>query len=167
MIVTTNETRTDQLGGLELFAGVSRETLELVAARCIELDVPAGRELCREGEQAREFVVVLEGHAQVMIKGYEIAYLGPASCFGEMALIDGRKRAATVTAATQLRALVFDADDFHFLLRELPSFAQRILTMVVGRLRLANSQLSERAGAMNRSPSQWSPPTRSANLPTQ
>ena len=153
MTMTSNATRTTRLAELELFAGADREELELVAARCVEVDVPKGRELFREGEQAREFVVVLDGYAVVTADGREIAYLGAGSCFGEMALIDGRRRNATATAASSLQALLFDAEDFHFLLRELPSFSLRILGTMVGRLRLANSQLSERADTTHRSPS--------------
>lgn len=164
MTVTMQPTKTDRLAGIELFSGSDPSELERVAQRCVELQVTAGRELCREGERAREFVVILEGEALVTIGGRETAHLGRGSCFGEMALIDGRKRTATVTARTAMRVLVFDGDDFRSLLEEFPTFSYRILSLVVGRLRLANSQLSERAGSINRSPSQWSIPARSANL---
>ena len=164
MTMTMHPTKTDRLAGIELFTGANQADLECVAERCVELQVSAGRELCREGERAREFVVILEGEALVTIGGRETAHLGRGSCFGEMALIDGRKRTATVTARTAMRVLVFGGDDFRALLEEFPSFSFRILTLVVGRLRLANSQLSERAGFVNRSPSQWSIPARSANV---
>lgn len=164
MTMTTHPSKTDRLAGIELFAGAAQADLDRVAERCAELDVAPGRELCREGERAREFVVILEGEAMVTIGGRDTAHLGRGSCFGEMALIDGRKRTATVVACTPMRVLIFDGDDFRTLLEEFPSFSFRILSLVVGRLRLANSQLSERDGSINRSPSQWSTPTRSANL---
>jgi CRP/FNR family cyclic AMP-dependent transcriptional regulator len=147
--------RTDaqRLGELELFAGAGRDLLATLAERSVVLDVGKGRELVSEGSEAREFVVILDGHAAVSVAGTPIAYLGAGSCFGEMSLIDGRRRTATVTAASPMQVIVFSREDFLALLAQEPSFCIRILTMVVGRLRLANSQLAERAEAGPGSPS--------------
>ena len=169
MTMTMQSTKLNRLAEVELFSGATQADLDRIAGRCVELQVSAGRELCREGERAREFVVILDGEALVTIDGRQTAYLGQGSCFGEMALIDGHKRTATVTARSAMRVLVFDGDDFRALLEELPGFSARILSLVVGRLRLANSQLSqlsERAGSIHRSPSPWSVPARSDNPST-
>jgi CRP/FNR family transcriptional regulator, cyclic AMP receptor protein len=124
-----------------------------VAERSVALDVAKGRELVIEGSEAREFVVILDGHAAVSVAGVPIAYLGAGSCFGEMSLIDGRRRTATVTAASPMQVIVFSREDFLVLLMQEPAFCMRILAMVVGRLRLANSQLAERADAGTGPPS--------------
>ena len=58
-----------------------------------------------EGSEAREFLVILDGHAAVSVGGVPIAYLGSGSCFGERSLIDGRRRTATVTAAAPMRMI--------------------------------------------------------------
>jgi CRP-like cAMP-binding protein len=150
-----------RLAELELFAGADRELLAAVADRSVALEVDKGRELVSEGAEAREFVVILDGHAAVSVGGVPIAYLGAGSCFGEMSLIDGRRRTATVTAASPMRVIVFSREDFLVLLREEPSFCVRILAMVVGRLRLANSQLAERADADSGPPSPGSGSARS------
>jgi CRP-like cAMP-binding protein len=148
----TGGTDVRRLSGLDLFTGADRALLEAVAARSVSLEVEKGRELVREGGDAREFVVILDGHASVSIGGVTISYVGPGSCFGEMSLIDGRSRTATVTAASPMVVVVISREDFLVLLQE-PSFCMRILTMVVGRLRLANAQVAERADADPGTPS--------------
>jgi CRP/FNR family transcriptional regulator, cyclic AMP receptor protein len=143
----------DRLAELELFAGADGDLLAAVADRSVGLEVAKGRELISEGSDAREFVVILDGHAAVSVAGVPIAYLGAGSCFGEMSLIDGRRRTATVTAASPMRVVVFSREDFLVLLTQEPSFCMRILTMVVGRLRLANAQLAERTDVEPGAPS--------------
>lgn len=134
-----------RLAGLDLFAGVDAELLTTVAARSVEIEVPKGRELTSAGAEAREFVVILDGYAAVSIAGVTISYLGAGSCFGEMSLIDGRPRTADVVALSPMRLVVFSREDFLFMAEQSPAFCGRLLTVVVGRLRLANAQLAERA----------------------
>jgi CRP-like cAMP-binding protein len=148
----TGDTDVRRLAGLDLFAGADRRLLAAVAGRSVAIEVDKGRELIREGGEAREFVVILDGHAAVSISGVTISYVGAGSCFGEMSVIDGRSRTATVTAASPMRVVVISREDFLVLLQE-PAFCMRILTMVVGRLRLANAQLAERSAADPGSPS--------------
>jgi CRP-like cAMP-binding protein len=137
-------TAVQQLAALDLFVGADRELLTTVAQRSVEIEVPKGRELLSAGTEAREFVVILDGHAAVSIGGVAISYLGAGSCFGEMSLIDGRLRTADVVALAPMRLIVISGEDFRNLLARSPEFCGRILTLVVGRLRLANAQLAER-----------------------
>lgn len=157
------------LAGMELFAGVTAPDLERVARNCVNVQVQAGHELCHEGQQAREFVVILDGEAVVTVDGRPTAHLGAGSCFGEMALVDGHNRTATVSAHTDMDVVVFDGDDFRALLEEVPVFTMRVLGVVIGRLRLANSQLAQLSGrsrSATRSPSQSSGPDRLASRPS-
>ena len=150
---TVDGTDLRRLSELELFAGADREQLGAIARRSMAIEVDEGRELVREGCEAREFVVILDGYAAVTISGVPISYLGAGSCFGEMSLIDGTRRSATVTAASPMRLIVVTREDFLDLLAQEPSFCLRVLRMVVGRLRLADAQLAERAAAGPGSPS--------------
>ena len=140
MSMTSNSIRTNRLAELELFAGADREELELVGARCVEVDVPKGREILREGEQAREFVVVLDGYAVVTAEGREIAYLGAGSCFGEMALIDGSPRSATVRAKTDCEVVPIREKTFLFLVHETPYFAIAVMRTLADRLRRSSER---------------------------
>jgi len=136
-----------QLAALDLFAGADRALLDTLAERCVEIEVPKGRELTSAGAEAREFVVIVDGYAVVSIAGVPISYLGAGSCFGEMSLIDGRARTADVVALSPMRLIVIAREDFLAMLERSPEFCGRVLTVVVGRLRLANAQLAERAEA--------------------
>jgi CRP-like cAMP-binding protein len=158
---TVDRTDVQRLAELELFAGADRDLLAAMADRSMALDLEKGRELVREGSVAREFVVILDGHAVVTIGGVPISYIGAGSCFGEMSLIDGSRRSATVTAASAMRIVVFNRDDFLELLTQQPAFCVRVLTMVVGRLRLADAKLAERAGTGSGTPSPVSVSARS------
>lgn len=135
----------DELAALDLFSGTDRADLAEIAGRGVELDLPAGRFLMRSGSEAREFVVILDGHAEVAIGGRPVSYVGPGSCCGEMSLVDGRRRTADVRALAPMRVFVISRDDFFTLMERSRAFGARMLTVVVGRLRLANAQLAERA----------------------
>ena len=152
-----------QLAALDLFAGADRELLATVAERSVEIEVPKGRELTTAGTEAREFVVILDGYAAVSIAGVPISYLGAGSCFGEMSLIDGRPRTADVVALSPMRLIVISREDFLHLIERSPAFCGRLLTVVVGRLRLANAQLAERAEVGSGPPSPETASARSVN----
>ena len=149
-----------QLAALDLFAGADRALLDTLAERCVEIEVPKGRELTSAGAEAREFVVIVDGYAVVSIAGVPISYLGAGSCFGEMSLIDGRARTADVVALSPMRLIVISREDFLAMLQQSPEFCGRVLTVVVGRLRLANAQLAERAEVGSGPPSPETTSTR-------
>lgn len=146
MVMVGNSTVTAlrELMGLDLFVGTDRSLLADVAARGIELHLPEGHVLMRAGSEAREFVVILDGHAEVVLAGSPLAYLGPGSCCGEMSLVDRHRRTADVRAQVPMRVFVLSREDFFLLLERSPAFVTRVLTTVVGRLRLANVALAVR-----------------------
>ena len=114
------------------------------------LRVAAGRVLCREGEVGREFFVIGEGEAAVTVAGHEVAVLGPDDFFGELALLDGAPRNATVTALTPMEVHVLNRAEFATLLDVSPVVARRILRVVGPRLRSGGGHrpdVRERRGA--------------------
>ena len=124
----------DLLRGIPLFGGCSRSELEAVARVADELALPEGRVLMREGAAGRELVVVVDGKVAVDRGGKRIAVKGPGDFLGELALVTGRPRTATVTAATPLRALVVDGLSFDRLLRDVPTIAVKVMKAVAERL---------------------------------
>ena len=105
-----------------------------LAAQADELDVNAGTSLTREGEHGREFVVIVDGAADVTKKGRRINRLGPGDFLGEIALISGARRTATVTTAAPSRLLVLTDRAFREITREMPSIQTSLLRALSERL---------------------------------
>src|SRR5919202_6525682 len=102
----------DHFAAIPLFAGVSRKGLGAIAAAADEITVRQGRDLVREGEHGRELYVVVDGSVRVTRNGRKVATMGPGDFFGELALISGAPRSATVTAETETPVMVLDPRRF-------------------------------------------------------
>ena len=131
------EAKVRLLAGVDLFGGCSKSELSRVAALVDEIDVPAGKELTREGESGWEFFVIAEGNARATRNGRRIASFGPGSFFGEMALLDQGPRSATVSAETDMQLLVLTSRGFFTLVDDTPSVARKVLAGMAERLRAA------------------------------
>jgi CRP/FNR family cyclic AMP-dependent transcriptional regulator len=130
-----NDAKIDRLRAIPLFAGARPRDLERIARLCTEVEVPAGRTLCREGESGQEFFVLESGTVQVAAGGRQLATLGAGEFFGELALLDAGPRTATVTAETDVTVLVVSRQEFVGLLEEEPLVAVRMLPAIGARLR--------------------------------
>jgi CRP/FNR family cyclic AMP-dependent transcriptional regulator len=117
-----------------LFANCSKRELEEVAGIADELSMPEGKELTREGATGHEFLVLVEGSADVRRKGRKINTLGAGDFLGEIALITGAPRTATVTTTAPSQMLVVTARDFRSLLRHMPSLQIKVLEALASRL---------------------------------
>jgi CRP-like cAMP-binding protein len=138
--------RVELLRSVWLFAGCSNRELDQLATVTAVRDVPAGGQLTREGDRRREFGVLVEGKAEVRRQGELIATIGPGDAVGEMSLLDRKQPVATVTATEPTLVLVMTAANFDMLLRELPSFARNLLTIVSRRLRDVETRYVARKG---------------------
>lgn len=131
----------DHLAAIRLFSSCSRKELAKIAKSTDELQVEAGRVLTDEGKAGHEAFVILEGEATVEIGGREVARLGPGHQFGELALLDGGPRTATVTAATDMTVLVVSQRAFFSLLDEVPGLARKLLTQMATIIRELDARL--------------------------
>ncbi len=129
------DAHTNLLAGIDLFAACERKDLQRVAALTTETAAPAGRVLCREGEVGHEAFVIVDGTATVTVGDRQIDAVGPGEMFGEMALLDGGPRIATVTATSPMRLLVLTRPEFHAVLGEVPYVGWHMLTVLGKRLR--------------------------------
>jgi CRP/FNR family transcriptional regulator, cyclic AMP receptor protein len=134
----------DHLQSFALFQACTRKELERVSSLASPSAVTAGTVLCSQGQYGRETFIVVSGEADVTLDGSVIATLGSGSFFGEMSVLDGDPRVATVTARTPMSLLVFTTSEFHALVKEFPSVARRVMVAMSGRLRLADRALSTR-----------------------
>ena len=117
-----------------LFGGLSKRELDEVAGIADELAMDAGSELTHEGAAGHEFLVLVEGTAEVRRKGRKVNTLGSGDFLGEIALITGVPRTATVTTTAPARMLVITARDFRSLLRRTPSIQLKVLEALASRL---------------------------------
>jgi CRP/FNR family cyclic AMP-dependent transcriptional regulator len=126
--------KVEMIRHVPLFSKLSKAGLNEVASIADEIDLPEGKDLTREGERGREFIVILEGGASVVKKGRQIAQLGEGDFLGEIALVTRQPRTATVTTTSPVRALVITDRDFTHLLRESPQIGQGVLEALAERL---------------------------------
>lgn len=117
-----------------LFSGLGRKELDEIASIADEIDLTQGKELTREGQPGREFMVIIEGDATVRKGGEEVNRLGAGDFFGEIALIRQQPRTATVTAETPIRALVITDRSFRTLLDHSPTIEEKVMSALAARL---------------------------------
>jgi CRP/FNR family cyclic AMP-dependent transcriptional regulator len=117
-----------------LFERCSKRELEAIASLADELDLPAGRNLTKEGAIGHEFVVLVSGAADVRRNGRRINTLRDGDFLGEISLVTGNPRSATVTTTAPSRLLVITASAFRRLMRESPSIQMKVLEAVASRL---------------------------------
>ena len=122
------------LKDVPLFAGCTKKELRELAARTDEIDLREGYVLMREGRPGREFVVLVEGTAEVTKDGKKLADLGAGDWVGEIALLTNVPRTATVTASSPIRVLVITDRAFRRLVETMPSIALKVLASVGDRL---------------------------------
>jgi CRP-like cAMP-binding protein len=117
-----------------LFERCSKSELQQIARLADEVNLPAGRKLTKEGEPGREFVVLVDGRAEVRRKGRRLRELSAGDFLGEIALVAEVPRTATVTTLTPVDILLMTARDFRTLLRDVPSLQPKVIYALAMRL---------------------------------
>ncbi|MGH2375352.1 MAG: Crp/Fnr family transcriptional regulator [bacterium] len=125
-----------------LFKGLSAKQLEMVARLTDELEVPAGERLATAGKTGHELFVIVAGQATATIGRGRVKRLGPGEFFGEMSLVDGGPRSASVEATTPMKLLVVGHREFWSLLNETPQLAGKIMRTLSQRVRDAEAELT-------------------------
>jgi len=123
----------DELGAVRLFSGLSKRELRQLARLVKERQFRPGVDVVKEGTMSGVgFFIVAEGEASVSVDGQEVSRIGPGDHFGELALLSGDARAATVTAITRLRCHVIAFWDFRKFAKEHPDVAWKLLQHLAG-----------------------------------
>jgi CRP/FNR family transcriptional regulator, cyclic AMP receptor protein len=135
--------RIEFLKKVRLFSGCSRQELSKIASLTTETHVPAGTVLAKQGQAGDEFFVIVEGTAVASRNEVELARFGPGSFFGELALLDGGERTATVVVESDARLLVLSRREFQSLHMVAPEVGYKMLTELGARLRKADQLLDE------------------------
>jgi CRP-like cAMP-binding protein len=124
-----------ELADLPLLAGPSAAELGRVSRSMTPVHVEAGAVLTTEGQPGREAMLVVRGQAVVTRGGEEVAVVGPGELIGEIAVLDGGLRSATVVARTPMDLEVLAVRDFLGALAERPDIARRVMALLAGRAR--------------------------------
>jgi CRP/FNR family cyclic AMP-dependent transcriptional regulator len=129
------------LAKIDLFEGLSHDTLSDLIARGTTLTVPPGKHVIEQGAHDAGLQVVLQGSAEVSVNGIERARLELGDYFGEISLIDGLPRSATVVAGPEgLTTFALSSIAFAPVVKENPHVAQALLKALTARIRSLESQ---------------------------
>jgi CRP-like cAMP-binding protein len=131
------------LSSVPLFAQIEHHDLELVAARMKEVHFEPGRVIAKQGDSGVGFHLIVDGEAEVSGEGVPKHTMGAGGYFGEIGLIDGGVRSATVAASSELTTLALVSWDFQPLLDN-PVFAKGLL---MGLCRLVRDYRDSAAGS--------------------
>jgi CRP/FNR family transcriptional regulator, cyclic AMP receptor protein len=132
--VFAKDVKIELLRRVPLFSECSKRQLSQLAAIADEMDFPAGRTLIKEGEVGRECFVIVDGSIELRRRGRRVPLTGDANIFGEMALLTGSPRNATLTTLSPVRALVITDRAFNRLLNDQPGIQRKILASLAARL---------------------------------
>ena len=141
---------TGSLSRVWIFGGLAEDELARLSQLARIKAYKARETIVEKGDPANEFFVLLRGRAKVSTQGTDgadaaINVMGPGEVFGEVAILDGRPRSATVTTLEECEMAVVDKCAFHDLLASSPPIAVKLLAVLAGRIRDLTTRLEDRA----------------------
>ena len=134
-----------QLRDVSLFSNCTNKQLQRVAGLGTQSSVREGRSVTVSGAPGSECFIVLSGRASCRVSGRTVATFGPGDIFGELSLIDGGSRTASVVAEAPMQVLALSRGEFGQLLEVAPSIARAMLGTLAVRLRAADALIAQPA----------------------
>jgi CRP-like cAMP-binding protein len=122
------------LAALPLFGELSSEQLGRIATACEELEIEDGTVLLREGDFGHAVFAIRTGTADVIHDGAVINTLGPGDYFGEIAVMSGGRRSASIVATSPLRLVTIFNREIWRLEREAPEVASVLRSTIAARV---------------------------------
>jgi len=129
------------LAEVPLFSTCSKRDLQKIAKAVDELEIGEEREIVTQGATGHEAFIIVEGTVAVKRNGRRVATLGPGDCFGELALLDGGPRTASVITESPVTLLVLGQREFASVIDEVPGLAHKILVALARRIRELDSKI--------------------------
>jgi CRP-like cAMP-binding protein len=123
----------EALAQIPLFSPLSPEQLRSLAFWVSELSVSQGKHLVEEGDYSYDLFIIQDGTAEVTQDGQQLAELGPGDFFGEMGVLEGTQRNATVVATTPMRLLTLSSWDAKRLKKTAPEVLDALNAAVEAR----------------------------------
>lgn len=142
--------KTQLLKGVDLFSALNDSQIAQIAAMTVEQNYKRGQNILIQSETSETFFLIAQGSVKVLINavgGREVilATLGKGDFFGEMSLIDGEPRSATVRATVKTKLFLIHRDYFVKSLKRQPDLSLALMTEMSRRLRKADQQISSLA----------------------
>jgi CRP/FNR family transcriptional regulator, cyclic AMP receptor protein len=125
----------DVLSMVPMFRGLSRKHLKWLAGYCDVADFMAAYPIVKQGDPGDAFYVVLDGQAKVTQGKKFLNRLLPGDHFGEIAVIDGGPRTATVTSETPMTLLILSRENFRTAMKDDPELAYHMMVELAGMFR--------------------------------
>lgn len=135
MMLAMRDPKTKPLGEVPLFARCSKKELDFVASRTDEVDVPAGRQLARQGQSGDSFYLLLEGESDVEVDGKLRRTLKPGDFFGEISMLDRGPATATIVTRTPARLMVMSHSQFRDAIKSSEPLLTKVMAAMGARLR--------------------------------
>ncbi|MDH5371600.1 MAG: cyclic nucleotide-binding domain-containing protein [Acidimicrobiia bacterium] len=127
--------RIDTLRQIPLFSALSQKDLNEVAKRADEVAVLKGTVIAEQGERGSQCFVIVRGAVSVRRNNRKISVYGQGEVLGEMSLLDGKPRTASLRVEEDAVLLVINRRDFHYLIDHLPGLDRKLLASLSERLR--------------------------------
>ena len=140
--MATNEAIT-MLSEVPIFSGLTKKELTAIANAAKEVDHRQGAILAREGDTGVGFFLILDGVAEVKVGDHHVRDMSRGDFFGEISLLEGGPRTATVLAATEMRLLALTQWVFKRLVEQNPNIASKMLKIMAQRLRTSARNLTD------------------------
>jgi CRP-like cAMP-binding protein len=131
------------LAGVPIFSELSKKELTAIANASKEVTHREGAVLAREGDTGVGFFLILDGVAEVKVGGTHVRDMSRGDFFGEISLLEGGPRTATVLAATEIRLLGLTSWVFQRLVQQNPTIASKMLKVMAQRLRTTARNLTD------------------------
>ena len=145
----------DTLANINIFSGLDRDQLELLAERFFIASHPPGTPILEEGERGERLSIVLEGQVEIFlpadpshpdrINNIRLTTMGSGELFGEYSLIDMRPVSASVRTLTDCRLLQIENESLHHLINHHAAlgrqFYANLLLVLIDRLRQDDQEL--------------------------
>jgi CRP/FNR family transcriptional regulator, cyclic AMP receptor protein len=142
-------TLTDALARVWIFQGLAAEELSRLAALARTRVYKARETIVEKGDAARQLYVLLRGRAKVVTRGADgsdtgLNVMGPGEVFGEIGILDGRPRSATVSTLEECEMAVVEVQAFQDFLAAHPCVGIKLLAVLAGRVRDLTTRLEDR-----------------------
>jgi CRP/FNR family cyclic AMP-dependent transcriptional regulator len=137
MLLHRRSQKVDLLKKVPLFSNLSKRHLNEIGKHADQVLIKAGNVLAQQGRTGREFVFIVDGKAQVKKDGKVIRQISAGDFFGEISMIDGESRTATVIAETDGTLLLVNSRSFAYLLDTIPGLPKKIMVSLCKYLRRA------------------------------